>query len=95
MLQFKRLSQCNYSYCYCFGILETGEMARHLCEGIKNITNRSATKRCSTFRNFVVTIRTRTMCCSHLLVSVVCDVWESPLRHYAQKNCMLLSLLCN
>jgi len=34
MLQFKQLSQCNCSYCYGFGILETGETARYLCKGI-------------------------------------------------------------
>jgi len=48
MMQFKQLSQCNYSYCYGFDILETCEMARYLCRSIKNVTNRSAMKCCST-----------------------------------------------
>jgi len=51
MLQFKRMSQCNYSCCYDFGILETGETARYLCKGIKNTINKSAMKCCSTVSN--------------------------------------------
>jgi hypothetical protein len=51
MLQFKPLSQFNYSYLYDFGILETGKTSRYLCKGLQYITNRSAMKCYSTLSN--------------------------------------------